>query len=410
MNTDEKNINTESQTANEDIQGLSFQAKIERYLSRKYEFQNNVIKKEVYYREKNEHQGEEIGDWKEINICNILRDLRLHNYKYTKASLEETLYSSFTPNFNPFTEYFKNLPEWDGNTDYIKELCKYIVLENETEEEIDRLYTQFKKWCVRSLRCLFGGVVNREIIMLKSDEQRIGKTEFCRFLIPKSLKEYYMENPEIGNKDALISLTENWIICFDEYDKYLKDGDLPAMKSYISQDTPKVRPPYGSKQIKMKRIMSGIACTNINDFLRDETGNTRYICFDIHGFDWQTYTKTFVIDKLWAQAYALYQKSLNGDFDCDMTNEEIQKNNENNMKYMYQSSEFELLQRFFEPSTDEKDFKQATEIVELLMENTKFKKITSNAVGRALTQLKYKKTHSKKDNKKQGYYIKFKSE
>ena len=89
----------------------------------------------------------------------------------------------------------------------------------------------FKKWLVRCARCALGGAINREVIMFKSDEQRIGKTQFFRYLIPPKLSDYYMENPEIGNKDALISLTENLIINFDEYDKYLKDGNLPVFES-----------------------------------------------------------------------------------------------------------------------------------------------------------------------------------
>lgn len=395
------------ETEQSEEQALPAQAKIERYLTRKYDFQFNEIKKEVFYKPKPIHQGEETENWQEVNVCDILRDLRLNGYKYSKASLEETLYSNFVSKYNPFTDYFKNLSKWDG-TDHIKELCKYIVLVDEKDSEIERLYTMFKKWLVRCLRCLFGGAVNREVIMFKSDEQKIGKTQFFRFLVPEKLKDYAMENPEIGNKDALISLTENFIINFDEYDKYLKEGQLPVMKSYISQDAPKVRPPYGAKQIRMKRIASCVASTNINDFLRDETGNTRYICFDILGFEWQTYTKVIDIDKLWAQVYYLYQLALSGDYICDLTDKETKANDENNLKYLYHSSEFELIQRMYEPSDNQDDFKMCTEIVEYLQEHTRYRNITSNAVGRALTSLKYKKVHSKKDNKKQGYLIKLK--
>lgn len=404
---DKNTINNEKEKK-VDFQSMSKQAKIEHYLLNKYEFQHNEIKKVVYVREKPEHQGEEPQEWQEININNILRDLLLHNYKTSKAILEATIYSDFVSKYDPFKDYFKTLPQWDGNTDYIKDLCSHIVLVDEPQSEIDRLNTQLKKWLVRSIRCLFGGAINREVIMFKSDEQRIGKTQFFRYLIPERLKDYYMENPEIGNKDALISLTENWFINFDEYDKYLKEGNLPVMKSYISQDAPKVRPPYGSKQITMKRICSCMASTNISDFLRDETGNSRYICFDIRGFEWKEYTK-IKVDNLWAQVWALYQLSKSGQYNCDMTDEELKENEENNLQYLYHTSEFELIQRIFEPSDCEDDFKMCTEIQEYLMEHTNHKKISTQSVGRALTALKYRKIHSKKDNKKQGYLIKLKS-
>ena len=390
-------------------ENLPVQIRVEDYLNRKYEFLWNEILKDCFYREKPEHQGEEPQPFKKVEIGNLWRELARHGFKYSLSNLECTLCSDFVTRFNPIASYFDKLPKWDGKTDYIEELCKHVVLENETDEEIKRLYTMFKKWLVRCIRCALGGAINREVIMFKSDEQRIGKTQFFRYLAPKDLKDYYMENPEIGNKDALISLTENLIINFDEYDKYLKEGNLPVMKSYISQDEPKVRAPYGRKQEKIKRICSCVASTNINDFLRDETGNTRYICFDIKAFDWREYTKIDV-NLVWAQIYHLYKLTLHDKYDCEMTAKEIDENNQNNLQYLYHSSEYELIQRYFEPSINGNDFKMNTQIVDWLKDNTRYKNITSNAVGRALTALGYKKVHSKANNAKQGYLIKEKKQ
>ena len=402
----ENNSTPTNETASKE--NLPVQIRVENYLSRRYEFLWNEILKDCFYREKPQHQGEEPQPFKKVEIGNLWRELARQGFKYSLANLECTLCSDFVTRFNPIASYFEKLPEWDGK-DHIKELCKHIILENETDSEINRLCTMFTKWLVRCIRCALGGAINREVIMFKSDEQRIGKTMFFRYLIPKALKDYYMENPEIGNKDALISLTENLIINFDEYDKYLKEGNLPVMKSYISQDEPKVRAPYGRKQEKIKRICSCVASTNINDFLRDETGNTRYICFDIKAFDWREYTKIDV-NLVWAQVYLLYKLTLHGDYDCEMTAKEINENNQNNLQYLYHSSEYELIQRYFEPSNNDTDFKMNTQIVDWLKDNTRYKNITSNAVGRALTALGYKKVHSKANNAKQGYLIKEKKQ
>lgn len=384
------------------------QVRVENYLNSKYDFRWNEVLKDCFYRPKSEHQGEDPQPYQKVVLGNLWRELARCGFKYSQTNLECTLCSDFVMKYNPIADYFEHLPKWDGK-DYIKQLCKHIIQVNETDSEIERLYTMFKKWLVRCIRCALGGAINREVIMFKSDEQRIGKTQFFRYLIPPKLSDYYMENPEIGNKDALISLTENLIINFDEYDKYLKEGNLPVMKSYISQDEPKVRQPYGRKQEKIKRICSCVASTNINDFLRDETGNTRYICFDIKAFDWHEYTKIDV-DLIWAQVYSLYQLTLSGKYDCDLTPQEVDDNNRNNLQYLYHSSEYELIQRLYEPSTDQDDFKMCTEIVDYLRDNTRYKNITSNAVGRALTALGYKKVHSKKENTKQGYLIRLKNE
>lgn len=396
----ESNQAKEKQNYNEPTQ-----IKVERYLSENYDFRWNTILKDCFYKRKNEDNT----CFKKVSVPCLWRELQRRGFKYSSSNLECTLCSDFVEQYNPFVNFFEKLPEWDG-TDYIRKLCSHIVLEDETDTEIERLNTMFQKWLVRCVRCAWGGRLNREVIMFKSDKQKVGKSEFFRHLTRKTeLGEYYMENPAIGNKDALISLTENIIINFDEYDTYLKEGNLPTLKSYISQDTPKVRQPYGKKQECIKRICSFVATTNIPDFLRDETGNTRFICFDIQAIEWREYTKMNVC-LIWQQAYHYYKQSLLGKYECDLTESEEKENNLNNLKYLYHSSEFELIQRLFEPSGNHEDFMMCTEIVDYLRENTKYKNITTAAVGRALTAQGYKKTHSKKDNDKQGYLIKKKSE
>lgn len=379
------------------------QVKVERYLTTHYDFRWNTVLKDCFYKPKHE---DDIC-YKEVKVQSLWRELQRKGFKYSASNLECTLGSDFVEQYDPIKEYFYSLPEWDGN-DYIRQLCKHIVLENETDTEIERLNTMFQKWLVRCVRCALGGRLNREVIMFKSDRQKVGKSEFFRHLTRSTkLSDYYMENPEIGNKDALISLTENIIINFDEYDTYLKEGNLPTLKSYISQESPKVRVPYGKKQEKMKRICSFVATTNIPDFLRDETGNTRFICFDINGIEWQEYTK-MEISLIWTQAYHYYQQYLKGTYQCDMTNEEEKANDLNNLKYLFHSTEYELIEKLFEPSINADDFMTATDIADYLHDHTRHKSANSRGVGRALSALGYKRVHSKTDNKKQGYQIRAK--
>lgn len=379
------------------------QIKVERYLTTHYDFRWNTVQKDCFYKAK----GEDETCYQKINIPSLWRELQRKGFKYSASNLECTLGSDFVEQYDPIKEFFETLPKWDGN-DYIRQLCSHIVLVEETDSEIERLNIMFQKWLVRCVRCALGGRLNREVIMFKSDRQKVGKSEFFRHLTRSTrLSDYYMENPEIGNKDALISLTENIIINFDEYDTYLKEGNLPTLKSYISQESPKVRVPYAKKQEKYQRISSFVATTNIPDFLRDETGNTRFICFDIDGIDWREYTKIDV-KLVWAQAYHYYNQFINGEYQCDMTNEEEKANDLNNLKYLYHTTEYELIQKLFEPSVNPNDFMTATDIADYLHDNTRYKAANSRGVGRALTGLGYKRVHSKIDNAKQGYQIRAK--
>lgn len=378
--------------------------KVKRYLSSHYDFRMNTVLQDCFYKQKDEDET----CYRAVNIPDLWDELQDHGFKYSKTNLESLLCSTrFVSQYDPIVEYFEELPKWDGN-DYIKLLCNCVVLVDETDAEIDRLYTMFKKWLVRAIRCALGGRVNREVITLKSNQQRIGKTEFIRNLLRKTkLSDYYSETIDLKSKDGFTSQTKNFIINFDEYDKFLYDGVLPALKSYISQEYPKVRVPYAPKEVKMRRICSFFATTNIPDFLRDETGNTRFICFDVSGVEWQKYEK-MDINLVWAQAYHLYILSQKGEYQCDLTNEEEKANDLNNLKYLYHSTEYELIEKLFEPSSNPNDFMTATDIADYLHDNTRYKTANSRGVGRALSALGYKRGHCKTDNTKQGYQIRAK--
>ena len=105
------------------------------------------------------------------------------------------------------------------------------------------------------------------------------------------------------------------------------------------------------------------------------------------------------VDFIWSQAKYL----LENGFDCDMTKHELAENNDNNIQYLHHSTEFELISKIYEPSANDDDFKTATEIAQELRD-AHFK-ITPQGVGRAMTALKIRRKHSKKDNRQLGYLV-----
>lgn len=397
--------------ANEETEKPTNQQIIEGFLNRNYEFKLNEITKECFCREIPENTNFECS-FEPVNFDNIIRKIgNKYSFKYGISQLQSLLRSDFVPRYNPFKDWFNNLPIWDGK-DYIKALCDCIILSSDkyndngkiVEQNLServRLETMIKKWLVRALRCLMGGAINREVLMFFSLEQRIGKSKFFEYLVPNALKDFSLVNPKIkgvGNNELYAPLARNFIINFDEYDTLIYDGCIPALKSYISSEDAAYRTLYTTTWVHEQRICSFVASTNIPDFLRDETGNSRYICFDIQKFDYQIYMQTDV-NFIWSQAKYL----LENKFDCDMTKQELTENNENNIKYLYHSTEYELISKIYEPSVNDDDFKTATEIAQELKD--KHFNITPQKVGRAMTALKIKRVHSKRDNRQMGYYI-----
>ena len=98
--------------------------------------------------------------------------------------------------------------------------------------------------------------------------------------------------------------------------------EINQLKSIMSAEVIKVRLPYAKTPISMPRIASFIGSTNKTDFLQDETGNVRWICFELTKPFYFNYRDDISIDELWLYAYQLY---LNG-FDYQLTAAEQTEN------------------------------------------------------------------------------------
>ncbi len=175
----------------------------------------------------------------------------------------------------------------------------------------------------------------------------------------------------------------------------------------MSQETVKVRHPYDRKAKSQARICSFFGSTNQAEFLTDETGSVRWLCFEIEAIDWN-YTK-IPIDLVWAQAYYLYK---NG-YDYQLTSIEIKENEKANKAFLINTKEMELVMKYLKPGSKEKHdvFFSAMEIIQYLQvkyfENIPLG-LNEMKMGKALSGLnfhresKFNGTFSIK-----GYYINF---
>ena len=137
------------------------------------------------------------------------------------------------------------------------------------------------------------------------------------------------------------------------------------------------RLPYDKRNTIMKRTCSFIGSTNRIDFLNDETGSVRWLCFTISNINWN-YLKEFDIENLWIQAAHL-AKDIN--FNCEMEYSEICENEERNAKYEKISIERELIRKYF--TTEREEFLDATSIMTYLAEKNTLK-TSPEMIGRSL--------------------------
>ena len=362
----------------------------ETYLNEKYKFRYNNVSNKFEYKEKTEDK------YKELNENNLYIKLQKSNINISINNLVALLKSDFINEFNPFLEYFNSLPKWDNQTDYIEELISHLKTKNKA-----RLSLHFKKWIVRAVRnAIDDNYFNKQAFVLVSNKQNSGKSTFCRFLCPPKLQDYIVEN--IGtDKDSLIAITENFLINLDELSTAEKN-EINAFKSMFSKDKVKARLTYDKRASVHFRRANFVGSTDRWEFLTDENGSVRWLCFDIDYIDWN-YSKNINIDDVYAQAYFLLKHTS---FEYEITIEEIRENEIFNKKYQVSTPERDLLQKYFRPGTQEKGkFFTATEIFEILTEYTNLK-LSSVQIGKELKFLGYERFAKKiQGYTKYGYYI-----
>ncbi|MDP2061261.1 MAG: VapE family protein, partial [Flavobacteriaceae bacterium] len=253
--------------------------RVEKYISERYEIFFNIIANKFMYRVVDE------SEFMELNLDNIYRELKKHHLSYSHSDLKSLFKSDFTTKVNVFKEYFETLPEWDG-ADIIGRLAEYIKVQDLTKKsnERERFNRMFKKTLVRMVACSLEAGFNKQCFTLVHDKQNSGKSTFLRWLCPPTLADYYSEAVGIS-KDDLIALTENFIINIDELST-LSKYDINALKSVMSKDRVKVRLPYGERPEMLQRRCNFVASTNRLEFLNDETGSVRWVCFLLNSIDW----------------------------------------------------------------------------------------------------------------------------
>ena len=384
--TAKKQIRLElNSTKDENGESSSVISRVENHISKNYDIYFNVVANQFMSREKGDLE------YSELNIDNIYRQLKKTHINYSISDIKSLMKSDYVPQKNVFKEYFNNLPVWDGE-DHIKNLSEYIKIQEilKGSQERSRFENMFCKMMVRSVACSLEADFNKHCFTLVHEKQSSGKTTFLRWLCPPQLEDYYTENIGTG-KDDLIALTENFIVNIDEL-SVLSKYDINALKSVMSKHRVKVRLPYGDRPEILQRRCNFVASTNRLEFLNDETGSVRWVCFLIDYIDWD-YNKKIDINKVWAQAYYLFK---NTSFDYQLTPEEIVENENSNKTFLIRSPEMELIQMYLIPgnkrlyeSTPEKvEFMTATTILTYLNEKNRSNiKLTNVNVGKSLKML-----------------------
>ena len=347
--------------------------RLELFLSNKYVFRHNIVSGKLEFQYFGKKKWNVMNDFIENSM---LRECLKGRIKTNLSSLRNLLYSDFCVLFNPFEDYFFNLPSYDEKTDYITELANTI-----TTTKQDLWQQCFKKWLVAMVGCVLDDKVINHTVIVFSGKQGLGKTTWVEKLVPKPLKEYLFSgtiNP--NNKDTLVQLSECMLINLDELEN-LNRSEIGSLKEIITKTQIRMRKAYGHNNETMPRRASFAGSVNTAQFLNDSTGSRRFLCFELEGIKYQ---HNVDINMAFSQALFLFKSGFRYWFD----QEEIKNITENNEQYQLHSPEEELLLTWFEPCEREKAnvFLNASQIAAKLAEKAKINITdgTINKLGKAL--------------------------
>jgi hypothetical protein len=362
--------------------------RLEMFLSERYVFRHNMVSGKLEFQYFEKKKWNVMNDFIENSM---LRECLKGRIKTNLSSLRNLLYSDFCQLFNPFEDYFFNLPTYDEKTDYITQLANTITT---TKQE---LWQQcFKKWLVAMVGCVLDEKVINHTVIVFSGKQGLGKTTWVEKLVPKQLKEYLFSgtiNP--NNKDTLVQLAECMLINLDELEN-LNRSEIGSLKEIITKTQIRMRKAYGHNNETMPRRASFAGSVNTAQFLNDSTGSRRFLCFELEDIKYQ---HDVDINLVFSQALFLFKSGFRFWFD----QEEIKAISQNNEQYQLHSPEEELLLTWFEPCEKESAnaFLNASQIAAKLADRAKINinDGTINKLGKAL------KKHNFTRLKKYGIYV-----
>lgn len=203
--------------------------------------------------------------------------------------------------FHPIQEYIKSI-QWDGLNRIDTLLIDYFGAE-------DNAYTRgaIRKTLCAAVARVFEPGIKFDLVLILSGPQGTYKSTFIKKLGMDWFSDTFST---VQGKEAFEQIQGAWLIEIAEL-AGLRKAEVETIKHFVSKREDSFRPAYGRVIETYKRQCVFIGTTNRSDFLKDTTGNRRFMPVDVQV---DKITKSVIddltqyeVDQIWAEAYSLYK-------------------------------------------------------------------------------------------------------
>lgn len=204
---------------------------------------------------------------------------------------------------NPVADWIKS-KSWDGQ-DRVAQMCDTLTVRSDYPPELRNLIV--RRWLISAAAAAMkpAGFQSKGVLTLQGS-QNIGKTAWVANLLPPGiLSDYVLLGAHLdpSNRDSVKTAISHWIVELGEVDSTMKKSDVAMLKAFISQRTDKLRLPYNRVDSEFQRRTVFAASVNLQEFLRDETGNVRWWTVPVTAINFQ---HGIDLQQMWAQVAAAY--------------------------------------------------------------------------------------------------------
>lgn len=215
----------------------------------------------------------------------------------TNILLEAVLFVAHQFGFHPVKRWLKKL-EWDGVPrigTWLRDYCEASAPE-------PYLSDISRKFLVAMVKRVFEPGCQWDFILILEGRQGVFKSTLARTLAGD---KWFMDNlPDLKDKDAVLYLQGKWLIELAELAN-IKRSDYSSVKAFFTRRIDTIRAPYGKTKEDVPRQCAFIGTVNEGQYLKDPTGNRRYMPTKVGLCDVKGIRE--VREQLFAEAYHVYK-------------------------------------------------------------------------------------------------------